>query len=135
MKRLLAVHVLATSFTKDISLKELGIAEKCDSLPEHVYKLVDVIGDSIEIDMPSSWTYTYEQHVMFAHWFRSFICELESLETPVKLLEDERKKRLCGIMECMSEKKNVTFPPPRPFVFLKMMKTHAKYAMLFGKLE
>jgi hypothetical protein len=135
MKRLLAVHVLATSFTETISLQELNLVERCDSLPEHVYKLVDVISDSIEIDMPSSWMYTYEQHVMFAHWFVSFINTLKNLETPVKILEDARKKRLCSIMDCVSQHKDIIFPPPRPFVFSKMMKTHAKYARLFGHLE
>lgn len=135
MTSLLAVHVLATSFTKEINLEQIALVEQDDALPSNVYKLVEDIGDAVEIDEPDGWEYTYEQNVNFAHWFRKYVEELEGIETPVKLLEEERRKRVSALQMLVSQKQGVIFPPPRPFVISKMMKSHAKYASLFGRLN
>lgn len=135
MDSLLAVHVLATSFAKDIRLEELSLTEQSESLPSHVFKLVEDIGDAIDVDEPDGWEFTYEQNVKFAHWFCKYINELESIETPVKLLEEERRKRVSALQMLLSEKQGAIFPPPRPFVISKMMKSHEKYASLFGRLK
>ena len=135
MTSLLAVHVLATSFTKEIKLDQLDLVEQSDSLPKYMYKLVDDIGDAVDVDEPDDWEFAYERNVMFAHWFRKYVEDLESIETPVKLLEDERIKRVSALRLLVSKKQGVIFPPPRPFDVSKMMKTHAKYASLFGRLK
>jgi len=135
MTSLLAVHVLATSFTKEIKLDQLALVEQAETLPRHVYKLVEDIGDAVDIDEPDGWEYTYEQNVKFAHWFHKYVEDLEGIETPVLILEEERKRRVSALQLLVSKKQGVIFPPPRPFVISKMMKTHAKYASLFGRLK
>jgi hypothetical protein len=135
MKKLIAVRILATSFAKEVFIEELRAIEQSESLPTHVYKLVDTVTDAIDVNMPSSWDYAYEQNIMFAHRYGAYIKTLEEIETPVEALETERRRRLVGLQRHLSEKKSVLFPPPRPFAFEKMMKTHAKYARLFGRLK
>ena len=135
MTSLLAVHVLATSFTKEIKLDQIALVEQDNALPSNVYKLVEDIGDAADIDEPDGWEYTYEQNVKFAHWFRKYVEELEGIETPVKLLEEERRKRVSALQMLVSKQQGVIFPSPRPYLISKMMKSHAKYASLFGRLK
>ncbi|AGE56406.1 hypothetical protein PBCVNEJV1_726L [Paramecium bursaria Chlorella virus NE-JV-1] len=135
MKRLIAVHVLSTSFAKEFSWKELENAEKNDSLPEHLYKLSIDIADSVDVEMPKTCEYAYEREVVFAHRLVSLVEDMMTLETPNKLLEEQRQLRLRRLLEHITEKKSIYIPPPRPFVFSKMMKTHAKYASLYGRLQ
>lgn len=134
MDKLIAVHVLSTSFTASVTLDELRDVEGTDYLPENIFKLVDDISDTIHIEKPASWEFAYEKQIMFAHWFRSCVEAAFAIETPSRLLELERQKRLRLICDFLDTKTDVTFPPPRPFVFHKMMKTHEKYAHMFHRL-
>lgn len=130
---LLAVHILSTSFTHDIRLPEV-IVEESDALPANVFKLSSVVAEDIEIDVPETAEAEYEKFVVFAHWFMGYIEELRDIITPVKVLEDARVRRLCVLQKCIKDKVSLPIPPPREFAFTKMMKTHQKYAEMFGRL-
>ncbi|AGE49165.1 hypothetical protein ATCVBr0604L_448R [Acanthocystis turfacea Chlorella virus Br0604L] len=133
MDSLLAVHVLSTSFTHDIRLPEVTV-EESDALPTNVFKLSGGVSEDVEIDVPEIAEAEYEKFVVFAHWFMEYIDTLKGIITPVKALEDARIRRLCVLQKCIKDKVALPIPPPREFAFTKMMKTHQKYAEMFGRL-
>jgi hypothetical protein len=133
LDNLIAVHVLSTSFTCEIRLPDVPI-EASDSLPINVFKLSGIVAEEIEIDVPDTIEAEYERRVMFAHWFMGYIAQLRVIITPVKILEDARVQRLCALEKCIKEKVSMSIPPPRDFSFTKMLKTHKKYAEMFGRL-
>ncbi|AGE55662.1 hypothetical protein ATCVMN08101_491R [Acanthocystis turfacea Chlorella virus MN0810.1] len=130
---LLAVHILATSFTHDIRLPEVAV-EESDALPANVFKMSGVVAEDIDIDIPDTIEAEYEKFVVFAHWFMGYISDLKDIITPVKALEDTRIRRLCVLQKCIKDKISLPIPPPREFAFTKMLKTHKKYAEMFGRL-
>jgi hypothetical protein len=130
---LIAVHILSTSFTNGICLPDV-LVEASDALPTNVFKISDVVSEAIEIDVPETTEAEYEKFVVFAHWFLEYIAQLRDIITPVKALEDARVRRLDSIEKCIKEKVSLSIPPPREFSFMKMMKTHKKYAEMFGKI-
>jgi hypothetical protein len=130
---LLAVHILSTSFTHDIRLPDV-VVEESDALPRNVFKLSSVVAEDIEIDVPETAEAEYEKFVVFAHWFMKYIEELRGIITPVKALEDARVRRLDILKKCIKDKTQLSIPPPREISFTKMMKTHQKYAEMFGRL-
>lgn len=134
MIRLIAVHVLSTSFTTDVRLADLDDVEHSDYLPGHIYKLTDTIADAVDVEKPMTWEYAYEKQIMFAHWFFSYLEILADIETPSRKLEIERRNRIRCMQDFLQNKSDATLPPPRPFSFQKTMKTHEKYARLFGRL-
>jgi hypothetical protein len=133
LENLLAVHILSTSFTNDIRLPDVEV-EASDALPTNVFKLSGIVAEEIEIDVPETAEAEYEKFVVFAHWFMGYITELRGIITPVKALEDARVRRLDILKKCIKDKMQLSVPPPREISFTKMMKTHQKYAEMFGRL-
>ena len=130
---LLAVHILSTSFTHDIRLPDVAL-EESDALPTNVFKLSGGVSEDIEIDVPETAEVEYEKFVVFAHWFMDYVAGLRGIITPVKALEDARVRRLDILKKCIKEKISLPIPPPREFSFVKMLKTHQKYASMFGRI-
>jgi hypothetical protein len=130
---LLAVHILSTSFTHDIRLPEV-VVEASETLPTNVFKLSGVVSEDIEVDVPETAEVEYEKFVVCAHWFMKYVAYLKDIITPVKALEDARVRRLCVLQKCIHDKVSLHIPPPREFSFAKMLKTHKKYAEMFGRL-
>lgn len=145
MNRLLPIHIVSTSCTIDITLErlvEFDVSfEQSEHLPSCVHKLSDDIADKVDIDIPASHVQDYERHVIFAHAYDAYLRELEDVETPVKQLELDRKKRVRGLRYHLVHKKGILFPPTRRHgqkksvtSFEYLMKLHEKYATLFGKI-
>jgi hypothetical protein len=132
-ENLIAVHVLSTSFAVDIRLPNVPV-DASDALTANVFKLSGVVAEEIEIDIPETAEVEYERRVIFAHWFMGYLTELRNVMTPVKLLEEARARRLNVLEKCIREKIMLHIPPPRDFSFMKMLKTHQKYASMFGKI-
>lgn len=132
--RLVAVHILSTSFTEEMRVPHIDHVEESETLPQHVYKLTENVSEHLDVDIPNNVDFEYERHVFFSHWFMSFLKELEAVGTPVRHLECERLSRLTTIEDCFKKKMPVSILPPRVLPFQKMMKNHKKYAEMFGRL-
>jgi hypothetical protein len=130
---LLAVHVLSTSFASEIHLPDIPV-EASVALPSNVYKLSGIVSEEIDLEVPETAEVEYERRVIFSHWLMSYITKLRDVITPVKALEDTRVRRIDILEKCIRDKVSLTIPPPREFSFPKMMKTHFKYASMFGRM-
>lgn len=131
---LLAIHVISTSFTKEVEIPNYSFERSDDSMPRNVYTLSKNVSDNLDLDIPENVEMEYERQIFYAHWILQYIEELETIETPIKNLELDRLKRLSIVKQCLLSKQSAVIPQPRDFKFQKMMKTHKKYAELFGKL-
>jgi hypothetical protein len=129
LRNLLAVRIVATSFAKEVDIDELPSGK-----PGSFTKIVDDVADAIDVDVPEVAEVAYELNVLLAHRYRSYVETLKTIETPIRVLEIERQRRLDGLTRHLAEKKPVLFPKTT-FDFSKMMKTHAKFGRLFGRIK
>lgn len=97
-EHLMLVHILSTSMASEITLEGLTgvdnlVLEQEEYLPKHVIKISDDVSDKVDLGVENlTYTHEYEKHIIFAHAYGKYLDELLSVETPVKKLEDERKK-------------------------------------------
>lgn len=131
---LIAIHVISTSFTKEIMIPKFSFEKPDDSMPQNIYTLSKNISDNLDLDIPENIELEYERQIFYANWLIRYIEELETIETPIKNLELDRLNRLSIVKQCLLSKQTAVIPRPRDFNFQKMMKTHKKYAELFGRL-
>ena len=104
--------------------------EQEDYLPEHVIKISDDVSDKVDLGIENlTYTHEYEKHIIFAHAYGKYLDELLSVETPVKKLENERKKRILALKFHLEQKKKIQFPPTRQekFSIASIAKLHKKY--------
>ena len=149
-KYILPVHMLSTSLKTEITLEHLSESlgytvehcpEQSDYLPKNVYNLATNVSETIDLDIPEVVSVEYEKQVLYSHMFMAYLREIASHETPVPVLEQERRKRILGINYHMKTKKSLKFPPtrrasmkPNASNFDSVMRLHAKYASMFSKL-
>jgi hypothetical protein len=134
-KHLMLVHILSTSMASEITLEGLTgvdnlVLEQEEYLPEHVIKISDDVSDKVDLGVENlTYTHEYEKHIIFAHAYGKYLDELISVETPVKKLEDERKKRVLALKFHLEQKKKIQFPPPRQdkFSIASIVKLYKKY--------
>ena len=134
-KHLLLVHILSTSMASEITLEGLSGINKLgfeqeEYLPEHVIKISDDVSDKVDLGVENlTYLAEYEKHIIFAHAYGKYLDELLSVETPVKKLEDERKKRVLALKFHLEQKKKIKFPPPRQekFLIASIVKLYKKY--------
>ena len=134
-KHLLLVHVLSTSVASAITLEGLvGIDklsfEQEEYLPKRVIKLSDDVVDKVDLGIENlTYTQEYEKHIIFAHAYGKYLDELLSIETPVKTLEDERKRRVMALKFHLDQKKRIQFPSTRQekFSISSVVKLYKKY--------
>ena len=135
-KHLMLVHILSTSMASDLTLEGLtGINklefEQEDYLPEHVIKISDDVADKIDLGVENlTYTHEYEKHIIFAHAYGKYLDEVLSVETPVKNLENERKKRILALKFHLDQKKKIQFPAARQekFSIASIVKLYKKYS-------
>ncbi len=118
-EHLMLVHVVSTSVASTITLEGLTGVDKLnleqeEYLPEHVFKISDDVSDKVDLGVENlTYTHEYEKHIIFAHAYGKYLNELLTVETPVKKLEDERKKRVLALKFHLEQKKKIQFPPTR----------------------
>ena len=134
-EHLMLVHVVSTSVASAITLEGLtGVddldLEQEEYLPDHVMKISDDVSDKVDLGVENlTYTHEYEKHIIFAHAYGKYLDELLTVETPVKKLEDERKKRVLALKFHLEQKKKIQFPPPRQekFSIANIVKLYKKY--------
>jgi len=135
-KHLMLVHILSTSMASDLTLEGLsGINdlsfEQEEYLPEHVIKISDDVADKIDLGVENlTYTFEYEKHIIFTHAYSKYLDEVLSVETPVKNLENERKKRILALKFHLDQKKKIQFPAARQekFSIASIVKLYKKYS-------
>ena len=93
-------------------------------------KISDDVSDKVDLGLENlTYTHEYEKHIIFAHAYGKYLDELLTVETPVKKLEDERKKRVLALKFHLEQKKKIQFPSPRQekFSILSIVKLYKKY--------
>ncbi len=133
-KHLMMVHVVSTSMASATTLEELaGVDidfEQVDYLPENVMKLSDDVSDKVDIGVENlTFLAEYEKHIVLAHAYEKYLNELLALETPVKKLENERKKRVLALKFHLVHKKKIQFPSARQekFSMANVVKLYKKF--------
>ena len=134
-EHLMLVHILSTSLASITTLEGLVGIDKLsfdqeDYLPEHVIKISDDVADKVELGVENlTYTFEYEKHIIFAHAYGKYLDELLSVETPVKKLENERKKRILALKFHLEHKKKIQFPATRQdkFSIASIIKLYKKY--------
>jgi hypothetical protein len=134
-KHLMLVHILSTSMASELTLEGLSGINKLefeqeDYLPEYVIKISDDVSDKVDLGVENlEFTLEYEKHIIFAHMYKKYLDELLSIETPVKKLEDERKKRIMALKFHLEQKKKIQFPIARQekFSIPSIVKLYKKY--------
>jgi hypothetical protein len=129
------VHILSTSIAASLTLEGLTgndklVFEQEDYLPEHVIKISDDVADKVDLGVENlEFTLEYEKHIIFAHMYKKYLDELLSIETPVKKLEDERKKRIIALKFHLEQKKKIQFPDSRQvkFSIASIVKLYKKF--------
>jgi len=116
---MILVHVLSTSLAASITLEQMsGIDNLCldqkEYLPLNVFKLADDVVDKIDIGLENlTYTQEYEKHIIFAHAYGKYLDAVLDVCTPVKVLEDERKKRILALKYQIEQKREMRFPSAR----------------------
>ena len=135
-EHLLPVHVLSTSVASAMTLEGLAGIDKIsfdqeDYLPDNIMKISDDVADKIDLGVAENLAYTheYEKHIIFAHAYGKYLDEVLSVETPVKKLEDERKRRILALKFHLDQKKKIQFPAARQekFSIASVVKLYKKY--------
>lgn len=134
-EHLMLVHVVSTSVASTITLEGLTGVDKLnleqeEYLPEHVFKISDDVSDKVDLGVENlTYTHEYEKHIIFAHAYGKYLNELLTVETPVKKLEDERKKRVLALKFHLEQKKKIQFPPTRQekFSIPSIVKLYTKF--------
>jgi len=134
-KHLMLVHILSTSMASELTLEGLSGINKLefeqeDYLPEYVIKISDDVSDKVDLGVENlTYTHEYEKHIIFAHAYGKYLDELLSIDTPVKKLEDERKKRIMALKFHLEQKKKIQFPIARQekFSIPSIVKLYKKY--------
>ena len=134
-EHLMLVHILSTSIAASLTLEGLTgndklVFEQEDYLPEHVIKISDDVADKADLGVENlEFTLEYEKHIIFAHMYKKYLDELLSIETPVKKLEDERKKRIMALKFHLEQKKKIQFPDSRQvkFSIASIVKLYKKF--------
>lgn len=134
-EHLMLVHILSTSMASEITLEGLsGIDtlsfEQEDYLPDNVVKISDDVADKVDLGVENlTYTFEYEKHIIFTHMYKKYLDELLSVETPVKKLENERKKRVLALKFHLEHKKQIQFPATRQdkFSIPNIVKLYKKY--------
>lgn len=135
-EHLMLVHILSTSLASTMTLEGLsGINnlsfEQEEYLPEHVIKISDDVADKIDLGVENlTYLAEYEKHIIFAHAYGKYLDEVLSVETPVKNLENDRKKRILALKFHLDQKKKIQFPAARQekFSIASIVKLYKKYA-------
>ena len=136
-EHLMLVHILSTSIASEMTLEGLTGINKLsfdqeDYLPEHIIKISDDVADKVDLGVENlTYTFEYEKHIIFTHMYKKYLDELLSVETPVKKLEDERKKRIMALKFHLDQKKKIQFPPARQekFSIANIVKLFKKYTL------
>ena len=134
-EHLMLVHVLSTSIASEMTLEGLTGIDKLsfdqeDYLPEHIIKISDDVADKVDLGVENlTYVHEYEKHIIFAHAYGRYLDELLSVETPVKKLENERKKRILALKFHLEHKKKIQFPATRQdkFSIPNIVKLYKKY--------
>jgi hypothetical protein len=134
-EHLMLVHILSTSLASIKTLEGLVGIDKLsfdqeDYLPEHVIKISDDVADKVELGVENlTYTFEYEKHIIFAHMYKKYLDDLLSVETPVKNLENERKKRILALKFHLEQKKKIQFPATRQekYSIASIVKLYKKY--------
>jgi len=134
-EHLMLVHILSTSIAASLTLEGLTgndklVFEQEDYLPEYVIKISDDVSDKVDLGVENlEFTLEYEKHIIFAHMYKKYLDELLSIETPVKKLEDERKKRIIALKFHLEQKKKIQFPIARQekFSIPSIVKLYKKF--------
>jgi hypothetical protein len=134
-KHLMLVHILSTSMASELTLEGLSGINKLefeqeDYLPEYVIKISDDVADKVDLGVENlTYFAEYEKHIIFAHAYGKYLDELLSVETPVKKLENERKKRILALKFHLEQKKRIQFPATRQekFSIPNIVKLYKKY--------
>lgn len=106
--RLLMIHVMSTfDSALDISVPFVQV----DHLPTGMMKLSEFVADKIDIGTDGlSLTHEYERHILFSRSYQNMLERMMNHETPVKELENERKKRIIALLFHLEHKKSIAFP-------------------------
>jgi hypothetical protein len=134
-KHLMLVHILSTSMASELTLEGLSGINKLefeqeDYLPEYVIKISDDVADKVDLGVENlTYLAEYEKHIIFAHAYGKYLDEVLSVETPVKKLEDERKRRILALKFHLDQKKKIQFPAARQekFSIASVVKLYKKY--------
>ena len=134
-EHLMLVHILSTSMASGMALEGLTGIDKLsfeqeEYLPDNIVKLSDDVADKVDLGVENlTYTVEYEKHVIFAHAYGKYLDELLSVETPVKKLEIERKKRIMALKFHLGQKKKIQFPPARQekFSIPSVVKLYKKF--------
>lgn len=136
-EHLMLVHILSTSVAASLTLESLTGVDKLnleqeDYLPMHVVKISDGVADKVDLGIENlTYTHEYEKHIIFAHAYGKYLNKLLFVETPVKTLEYERKKRIMALKFHLKHKKKIQFPPARQekFSIENVVKLFKKYTL------
>ena len=136
-EHLMLVHILSTSIASKMTLEGLTGINKLsfdqeDYLPEHIIKISDDVADKVDLGVENlTYLAEYEKHIIFTHMYKKYLDELLSVETPVKTLEYERKKRIMALKFHLDQKKKIQFPPARQekFSIANVVKLFKKYTL------
>jgi hypothetical protein len=104
--------------------------EQEDYLPEYIIKISDDVADKVDLGVENlTYLAEYEKHIIFAHAYGKYLDEVLSVETPVKKLEDERKRRILALKFHLDQKKKIQFPAARQekFSITSVVKLYKKY--------
>lgn len=118
-EHLMLVHVMSSSLASTLTLEGMSGINKLffkqeDYLPDRVIKLSDDVADKVDLGIENLiYTAEYEKHIIFAHMYKKYLDELMAVETPVKTLEVDRKKRIVALRFHLDQKKKIQFPPAR----------------------
>ena len=134
-EHLMLVHILSTSMASAMTLEGLTginklIFDQEEYLPEKVFKISDDVADKIDLGVENlTYLAEYEKHVIFAHMYGKYLDELLSVETPVKKLEDERKRRVLALKFHLDQKRKIQFPSARQekFSIENIVKLYKKF--------
>lgn len=134
-EHLMLVHILSTSMASAMTLEGLSginelVFEQEDYLPDRVMKISDDVADKVDLGVENlTYSHEYEKHIIFAHAYGKYLDELLSVETPVKKLENERKKRILALKFHLEHKKKIQFPATRQdkFSIPNIVKLYKKY--------
>jgi len=88
--------------------------EQKEYIVDNVFKLADDVVDKIDLGLENlTYTQEYEKHIIFAHAYGKYLDAVLDVCTPVKVLEDERKKRILALKYQIEQKREMRFPPAR----------------------